>query len=86
MIKEESSEVKPRREGRIRGPLLPFQELVNEASTTGHSVQDKECYSITTEECTLPAPQALLHVTSRRKALPRARSLPMVCICFSFCM
>lgn len=84
MIKEETSEVKPRRE-RTLGPLLPFQELVNEASTTDLCVQDKECNNFASEDCTLPAPEALLHVTSRRKALPRARSLPMVCICL-FCL
>ncbi|XP_057785128.1 kinesin-like protein KIN-7O isoform X2 [Salvia miltiorrhiza] len=76
-IKEKTSEVKSTRKDRIVGPLLPFEELVNEASTTDFCVQDKARDRIASEDFTLPAPQALLHVTSRRKVLPRKRSLPM---------
>lgn len=83
MIKEKASEVKSRREDRIVGPLLPFEELINEASTTSF-LQDKECNGIASEDCTLPAPQDMLHVTSRRKVPPRKRSLPMVHIHYLF--
>ncbi|KAH6779630.1 P-loop containing nucleoside triphosphate hydrolases superfamily protein [Perilla frutescens var. hirtella] len=77
VVKENPSEVKSTREDRIVGPLLPFEELVKEASTTDLCTQDKECDRIASEDCTIPAPQALLHVTNRRKVLPRKRNLPM---------
>ncbi|XP_042054805.1 kinesin-like protein KIN-7O isoform X2 [Salvia splendens] len=77
LVKEKTSEVKSRREDRIAGPLLPFDELVDGASTTDFCLQDEECNRVVSEDCFLPAPQALLHVTSRKKVPPRKRSLPM---------
>lgn len=82
MVKENTSEVNSPREDRLVGPLLPFEELVKEAIGTDFRMQDKECARIASEDCTLPAPQALLHVTSRRKVPPRKRSLPTVNNCY----
>ncbi|CAA2972322.1 kinesin KIN-7O [Olea europaea subsp. europaea] len=59
------------------GPLLPFEELVNEVSMVDSSKQEADCEKNVSEDCTLPDPWALLHVTSRRKAPPRKRSLQM---------
>ncbi|XP_022883152.1 kinesin-like protein KIN-7O [Olea europaea var. sylvestris] len=41
------------------------------------SKQEADCEKNVSEDCTLPDPWALLHVTSRRKAPPRKRSLQM---------
>lgn len=59
------------------GPLLPFEELVKEASISDFREQDEDCKRSALEDCTLPDPHALLHVTSRRKAPPK-RNLPTV--------
>ncbi|XP_047946706.1 kinesin-like protein KIN-7O isoform X1 [Salvia hispanica] len=77
LVKEKTSEVKSRREDRIAGPLLPFEELVDGASTADFCLQDEECNRVASEDCALPAPQALLNVTSRKKVPPRKRSSPM---------
>lgn len=63
------------------GLLLPFEELVNEIEAgfddsckigedDGHEAQ---------EDSDLPNPQALLHVTSRRKGLGRRKIVIEVC-------
>ncbi|EYU18637.1 hypothetical protein MIMGU_mgv1a000444mg [Erythranthe guttata] len=75
-VKENSSQVKPRRANCTTGPLLPFEELVNETSTSELHKQDQDCKKSALEDCILPDPHALLHVTSRRK-VPSKRSLPM---------
>ncbi|KAI3472268.1 hypothetical protein Pfo_029756 [Paulownia fortunei] len=79
VVKENSSEVKSTRADCTMGPLLPFEELVKEASTTEFCKQDEDCKRSALEDCPLPDPHALLHVTSRRKVPPRKRSLPMEC-------
>ncbi|PIN18320.1 Kinesin-like protein [Handroanthus impetiginosus] len=76
VVKEDTSEVKSTRADRTKEPLLPFEDLLKEASTVELSKQDKDCTNIALEDCTLPDPNALLHVTSRRKVPPRKRSLP----------
>ncbi|KAL8489358.1 hypothetical protein ACS0TY_025309 [Phlomoides rotata] len=76
-VKEKTSEVKSTREDRVMGPLLPFVELVKETSTDEFFQRENDCSSSVLGDCPVPAPQALLHVTSRRKVPPRKRSLPM---------
>lgn len=63
------------------GPLLPFEELVNEIEVAldDSCKQDEDGISNALEDCSLPEPCALLHVTNRRKMPPRNKSLPMVC-------
>ncbi|KAL7097766.1 hypothetical protein ACP275_10G163100 [Erythranthe tilingii] len=75
-VKENSSQVKPRRANCTTGPLLPFEELVEETSTSELHKQDQDCKKSALEDCILPDPHALLHVTSRRK-VPSKKSLPM---------
>ncbi|KAK4404781.1 Kinesin-like protein KIN-7O [Sesamum angolense] len=77
VVKETPSEVKSTRADCTIGPLLPFEDLVKEASAAELSKQEQECKRNASEDCTLPDPNALLHVTSRRKVPPRTRSLPM---------
>ncbi|KAL0359617.1 UNVERIFIED_CONTAM: Kinesin-like protein KIN-7O [Sesamum angustifolium] len=77
VVKETPSEVKSTRADCTIGPLLPFEDLVKEVSAAELSKQDQECKRNASEDCTLPDPNALLHVTSRRKVPPRTRSLPM---------
>ncbi|KAM7524434.1 hypothetical protein LguiA_014336 [Lonicera macranthoides] len=71
-VKEKASAVKPMRSKSEMGPLVPFEELVNEAST-----QEEDSHNNALEDCTLPDPRALLHVTSRRKPPLRKKSLPV---------
>lgn len=71
--------MKPKRD---MGPLLPFEELVKEIDVAldDSCKQDEDVRSNDLEDCSLPAPSVLLHVTSRRKApLPKKKSLPLVC-------
>ncbi|XP_073292654.1 kinesin-like protein KIN-7O isoform X2 [Primulina huaijiensis] len=75
-IKERPSDVKSSVADRTMGSLLPFQELVTETSTATVCKQIKNCGENELENC-LPDPHALRHVTSRRKAAPGNRSLPM---------
>lgn len=56
------------------GPLLPFEELVNEAITDGSCKEEKNCSNNTQEDSALPQPHALLHVTSRRKATTKKKT------------
>ncbi|XP_022883144.1 kinesin-like protein KIN-7O [Olea europaea var. sylvestris] len=76
-VKEMPSVVKSTRANCRAGPLLPFEELVNEVSMVDSSKQEADCEKNVSEDCTLPDPRALLHVTSRRKAPSRKRSLQM---------
>lgn len=62
------SAIQPTRSGRDMGPLLPFEELVEEPEVEADSCkQDKEHKEVASDVCTLPDPCALLHVTNRRK-------------------
>ncbi|WOG87596.1 hypothetical protein DCAR_0206826 [Daucus carota subsp. sativus] len=73
-LKKDSAS-KPIRSGRDMGPLLPFEELVNEASTDDFCKEEKSCSNNSQEECALPQPHALLHVTSRKKASTKKKNL-----------
>lgn len=87
-IQSKASAAKPMRLKRDIGPLLPFEELVHEIEVSENESckEDEESKSITLEDCALPDPCALLHVTNRRKVPPRTKSLPLVCtISITFC-
>lgn len=66
-IELKSSAAKAERPWRDMGPLLPFEELVDEVEKgIDYSLNsDKNCRNSTVN---LPNPKALLHVTSRKKA------------------
>jgi len=61
------------------GPLLPFEELVNEEGTDNSFPLEEECSNNRDERCVLPDPRTLLHVTSRKKAPVRKKSSLVVC-------
>lgn len=63
------------------GPLLPFEELVDEieVAVDDSCKQYDDSTNTALEGCSLPEPCALLHVTNRRKVPLRKKSLPMVC-------
>ncbi|KAK9289712.1 hypothetical protein L1049_007871 [Liquidambar formosana] len=68
----------PLRPQRNTGLLLPFEELLNETEVgvADSCKQDEECDNNNAlEDCTLPDPRSLLHVTSRRKGPPKKKSL-----------
>ncbi|KAK2969243.1 hypothetical protein RJ640_003477 [Escallonia rubra] len=66
-VQEKASAMKPARDERDTGPLLPFEELLNFASINAFSEQKEDCKTNGLENCSLPDPHALLHVTSRKK-------------------
>ncbi|XP_075637404.1 kinesin-like protein KIN-7O isoform X3 [Castanea sativa] len=79
-VQSNASGVKPMKPKRDMGPLLPFEELVKEIDVAldDSCKQDEDVRSNDLEDCSLPAPSVLLHVTSRRKApLPKMKSLPL---------
>ncbi|XP_062166470.1 kinesin-like protein KIN-7O isoform X1 [Alnus glutinosa] len=78
-VQSTASGVKPKRPKRDMGPLLPFEELVNEMEVAldDSCKQDEDGISNALEDCSLPEPCALLHVTNRRKMPLRNKSLPM---------
>lgn len=63
------------------GPLLPFEELVNENEVdlddSSKIEEDDGCKA--QEDSDLPNPQALLHVTSRKKASAKNKTVVEVC-------
>ncbi|KAK8588831.1 hypothetical protein V6N12_023244 [Hibiscus sabdariffa] len=75
-VQSNSSAIKPTQSKRSMGPLLSFEELVNENGTEDDypCKQDEDCRATVLEDCTLPEPCALLHVTNRRKVPPRKKS------------
>ncbi|XWS59013.1 hypothetical protein CRYUN_Cryun08bG0084400 [Craigia yunnanensis] len=75
-VQSNSSAIKPTKSKRDMGPLLPFEELVNETGTADDysCKQDEDYKASVLEDCTLPDPCSLLHVTNRRKMLPRKKS------------
>ncbi|XP_068471595.1 kinesin-like protein KIN-7O isoform X3 [Phaseolus vulgaris] len=78
IIPPSASTVKPIRPNRYMGPLLPFEELVNEAVHVDEPFkQDDNNKDDANKDCNLPNPCALLHVTNRKKAPSRKKSLPM---------
>ncbi|KAM1079722.1 hypothetical protein TB2_014129 [Malus domestica] len=78
-IQSKASAAKPMRLKRDIGPLLPFEELVHEIEVSENESckEDEESNCIMLEDCALPDPCALLHVTNRRKVPPRTKSLPL---------
>ncbi|CAL5369966.1 unnamed protein product [Camellia sinensis] len=75
IVHAKASAVKPMRSERDMGPLLPFEELVDDASMDNPCKPKEECNNNTIEDCTLPDSRALLHVTNRKKAPLRKKSL-----------
>lgn len=75
MEKEKASVVKPGRAASDVGPLLPFEELVNEEPPACQFKEEEASKSTSKEDCALPNPSALLHVTNRRKTASRKKSL-----------
>ncbi|XP_054779938.1 kinesin-like protein KIN-7O isoform X2 [Prosopis cineraria] len=60
------------------GPLVPFEELVNESIPVVQSnKQGNDFNAAAGNNCNLPDACALLHVTSRKKIPPRKKSLSM---------
>ncbi|KAL2318095.1 hypothetical protein Fmac_031971 [Flemingia macrophylla] len=71
-----SSTIKPIRPKREMGPLLPFEELVNEDVHVDEPFrQEDNNKDDANRECNLPNPCALLHVTNRKKAPSQKKSL-----------
>ncbi|KAK8688997.1 hypothetical protein V6N13_087728 [Hibiscus sabdariffa] len=62
-VQSNSSAIKPTQSKRSMGPLLSFEELVNENGTEDDypCKQDEDCRATVLEDCTLPEPCALLH-------------------------
>ncbi|CBI30110.3 unnamed protein product, partial [Vitis vinifera] len=79
VIHSRASTVKSMRPDRDVGPLVPFEELVNtiEVGVDESCKQEEDCHKNALEDCTLPDPRALLHVTNRRKVPLRKKSLPI---------
>ncbi|CAH1453440.1 unnamed protein product [Lactuca virosa] len=76
-IPTQASAMKPViRSERERGPLLPFEELVND-NTSNACNQERDCKSVSFFDFGLPDQRSLMHVTSRKKASNRKKSLPM---------
>ncbi|KAK2979753.1 hypothetical protein RJ640_003492 [Escallonia rubra] len=60
-FQEKASAMKPARDERDTGPLLPFEELLNVASINASSEQKEDCKTNGLENCSLTDPHALLH-------------------------
>ncbi|XP_049392243.1 kinesin-like protein KIN-7O isoform X1 [Solanum stenotomum] len=73
-VKEKVSVVIDKGIERDVGPLLPFEELLDADSNLDSGKHEDNSRSNQLEDCTLPDPQALLHVTSRRKGASRKKS------------
>ncbi|CAL0321569.1 unnamed protein product [Lupinus luteus] len=78
-IQPNASTIKPTRHKREDiGPLLPFEELVNEDDFVDQSLkQEDDNKGDANESCKLPDPCALFHVTNRKKVPLRKKSLSM---------
>ncbi|KAL1330526.1 kinesin-like protein KIN-7O isoform X1 [Arachis hypogaea] len=77
-IQSNASTVKPGRQKQCIGPLVPFDELmIEDAFVEQSSNQEDNKNGDMNEDCNLPNPSALLHVTSRKKIPSRKRSLSM---------
>ncbi|XP_073223691.1 kinesin-like protein KIN-7O isoform X4 [Cicer arietinum] len=73
-----ASTAKPIPPKRDMGPLLPFDELVNEDVYVDDSCkQEDDSKGDANDDCNLPNPCDLLHVTNRKKAPSRKKSLSM---------
>lgn len=79
-IQPNASTVKPNRPKRDMGPLLPFEELVDEDVYVDESFKQEDGdKGDANDKCNLPNPCDLLHVTNRKKAPSCKKSLSMVC-------
>ncbi|XP_061367839.1 kinesin-like protein KIN-7O [Gastrolobium bilobum] len=76
-IRPNASTVKPVRPKQDMGPLIPFEELVNEDVYEDESFKEDDNKGDANENCSLPNPCALLHVTNRKKAPSLKKSLSM---------
>lgn len=76
-IPGQASAMKPVRVDRERGPLLPFDDLVND-NTSNTCNQERDRNNVASCDFGLPNPRSLMHVTSRKKAPAKKKSLPMV--------
>ncbi|KAL5542545.1 hypothetical protein UlMin_010255 [Ulmus minor] len=77
-MQSKASDIKTRRTRHDMGPLLPFEEIINEIDfPEDESCKlNEECKSNASEGCKLPDPCALLHITNRRKLPPKKKSSP----------
>ncbi|TYK25527.1 centromere-associated protein E isoform X1 [Cucumis melo var. makuwa] len=73
-----SSAVKPVRSDREMGPLLPFKELLDDTEVSKEETckRGESNHKNGLEGGAFPDPCALLHVTNRRKGVPKKKSLP----------
>jgi len=68
------------RPNRDMGPLLAFEELVNEDVYVDEPFKQMDNNKDdANNDCNLPNPCSLLHVTNRKKAPSQKKSLSMVC-------
>ncbi|XP_022935551.1 kinesin-like protein KIN-7O [Cucurbita moschata] len=77
-IQSIASAVKPVKSNREMGPLLPFEELMDDTDVSkGETCKKGESDQMNVlEGCAFPDPCALLHVTNRRKVVSKKKSLP----------
>ncbi|KAL4565287.1 hypothetical protein LXL04_029375 [Taraxacum kok-saghyz] len=76
-IPTQDSAMKPGvRSERERGPLVSFEDLVNENTTSNACKQERDFKSVSFCESGLPDARSLMHVTSRKKGSNRKKSLP----------
>ncbi|XP_038905073.1 kinesin-like protein KIN-7O isoform X2 [Benincasa hispida] len=78
-IQSMSSAVKPVRANRDMGPLLPFEELVDDTELSKEETckrGESDQKNVLEQGCAFPDPCALLHVTNRRKVVSKKKSLP----------
>ena len=75
-----SSAVKPVRADREMGPLLPFEELLDDTEVSKEETckRGESNHKNGLEGGAFPDPCALLQVTNRRKGVPKKKSLPGV--------
>ncbi|QCD99399.1 centromeric protein E [Vigna unguiculata] len=78
IIQPSASNVKPMRPNRDMGPLLAFEELVNEDVYVDEPFKQMDNNKDdANNDCNLPNPCSLLHVTNRKKAPSQKKSLSM---------
>ncbi|XP_071737421.1 kinesin-like protein KIN-7O [Rutidosis leptorrhynchoides] len=74
MIPGQASAMKPVRVDRERGPLLPFDALVND-NTSNTCNQERDRNNVTSRDFGLPDSRSLIHVTSRKKPPIKKKNL-----------
>lgn len=78
-IDSDASTAEPIRPKLEMGPLLPFNELINEDDNVDDSCKKDDNKGDANDNFYLPNPCALLHVTNRRKDPSWKKRLSMVC-------